>query len=299
MNLAKKWWVFAQERFSLASHIPMVGLFVLGNMIVTQSLTSVAKIYSDFPLIFAFTFCFFFRMRCFDEIKDYEVDLKVNPTRPLARGLLSIRQVKIMIGALSVLELFLASRFWTNFGLGLAPLLFHVIAMAYSFLMYKEFFIGQYLRPHLTTYAVTHTFVSTLLGLSVAAQTTGVVNLAMMKTVLIMAPINWSMFNLFEFARKTYAPEEERPTVDTYSSLFGSWGALFLSLSQVVLALIFLRMTDINGFAFQAIGALIPLIAGLYYVLAKTKKSGQIFRAVVGAYLLLFYIGLFIQGYYL
>lgn len=293
MTVAKNWWIFTQERFSLSSHIPMVGLFVLGNMIVTQVQTSAERWYGDFPFIFAFAFMFFFRMRCFDEIKDYEVDLKVNPSRPLARGILSIAQVKVMIAVLSILELAIAAR------AGLGPLLIHALAMAYSFLMYKEFFIGKYLRPHLTTYAVTHTFVSMLLGFSIAAQTTGAAGLGVLQAVLIMAPINWSMFNLFEFARKTYAPEEERPSVDTYSSLFGTWGALLLSLSQVALALIFLRMTQLNGFSIQAIGAAIPVLAGLFYALNKTKKSGQAFRAIIGVYLLLFYIGLFVQGYFL
>lgn len=286
----QNWWIFTKERFPLSSHIPMVGLFTLGNMAVTQHLTRTEGGYFNFHCMFALAFLFFFRLRCFDEIKDYEVDLKVNPTRPLARGILSIAQVKAMIGVLSVLELLLAFR------AGRGPLIVHAVAMAYSFLMYKEFFIGKHLRPHLTSYAVTHTFVSMLLGWSIAAQTTGFANETMLKSVAWIGPINWALFNLFEFARKTFAPDEERPHVESYSSLFGTLGAVLLSLSQVLAALLVLWLMPMDGFAIQAVCALIPLLAGLYLVARKSKGSAGLFRGVTGAYLLLFYIVLTYQG---
>lgn len=287
-SLANNWWIFVKERFPLGSHIPMVGLFCIGNVVLTQALTKGAMTIN--PLLFLLTFLFFFRLRCFDEIKDYEVDLRVNPTRPLARGVLTVAQVKVMIAVVAVLEIALASMG------GLAPLGMHLIAMAYSFLMYKEFFIGKWLSRHLTTYAVTHTFVSMLLGLSLAAQTVGAVNEQMLMTVIWIAPINWALFNLFEFARKTFAPDEERPHVESYSSLFGVLGAVALSLSQVAIALLVLYKMPLNGFMIQAVAALIPLLAGVYLVVSKSTRSAKAFRGITGAYLLIFYILLTYQG---
>jgi 4-hydroxybenzoate polyprenyltransferase len=289
-QLLQNWWIFVRERFPLASHIPMVGLFSLGNLAMTDKLLSIHGNWPQFPAIFVLTFMFFFRLRCFDEIKDYEVDLKVNPTRPLARGVLSIRQVKIMIAILCGLELFLASR------MGMGPLAVHAVAMAYSFLMYNEFFIGDMLRPHLTTYAVTHTFVSMLLGWSISAQSVGFVNEGMIKTIAWTGPINWALFNLFEFARKTFAPDEERPHVESYSSIFGTLGAVALSMSQVIVALVVLWIMPMQGFFVQASCALIPFAAGLYFYMDKTKKAAGAFRGITAAYLLLFYIVLTYQG---
>lgn len=287
-TLLKNWWIFVKERFPLGSHIPMVALFCIGNVILTEELTKADKFVN--PLLFLLTFLFFFRLRCFDEIKDYEVDLRVNPTRPLARGVLTVSQVKVMIAVVAVLEIALAGSF------GLAPLGMHLIAMAYSFLMYKEFFIGKWLSRHLTTYAVTHTFVSMLLGLSLAAQTLGTMNEQILMTVIWIAPINWTLFNLFEFARKTFAPDEERPHVESYSSLFGVLGAVALSLSQVAIALLVLYKMPLNGFMIQAVAALIPLLAGAYLVLSKSTRSAKMFRGITGAYLLIFYIILTYQG---
>jgi 4-hydroxybenzoate polyprenyltransferase len=135
-----------------------------------------------------------------------------------------------------------------------------------------------------------------LLGLSLAAQTTAVVNEQMLLTVLWIAPINWALFNLFEFARKTFAPDEERPHVESYSSLFGVLGAVLLSLSQVAIALLVLYKMPLNGFPIQAVAALIPVFAGAYLVLSKSIKSAKAFRGITGAYLLIFYIILTYQA---
>ncbi|MBC7532335.1 MAG: manganese transporter permease [Oligoflexus sp.] len=293
-KLLQNWWTFVRERFPLGSHIPMVGLFCLGNVALTENLTAKTGLFTS--SIFIITFLFFFRLRCFDEIKDYQVDLKVNPTRPLARGVLTVFQVRIMIVCILFIELALASR------MGTGPLVLHMVAMAYSLLMRVEFFIGKWLSRHLTTYAVTHTFVSMLLGLSIAGQATGVVNEDMLKAVIWAAPINWALFNLFEFARKTFAPEEERPNVESYSLNFGVLGAVVLSLSQVALALAvlwYIGLAGLEGFEIQAACALIPLLAGVYLVISKSKTSGQVFRTVTGAYLLLFYSILTYQGMFL
>ncbi|MBC7658342.1 MAG: UbiA family prenyltransferase [Chitinophagaceae bacterium] len=290
--LFKNWLIFIRERFPLGSHIPMVVLFTLGNITVTQHIMGVPEFPPQAGLIALLAFMFFFRLRLFDEIKDYEVDLKVNPTRPLARGVLTVNQVKVMITAISVLEVLTASN------AGQDALILHGCAMLYSFFMYREFFIGSFLRQHLTTYAVTHTFVSTLLGLSIAAQTVGLVNPSLLQNLLWMAPINWAMFNLFEFARKSFAPTEEREHVESYSSLFGVWGALALSWSQVAIALVFLWSLRLGGFEYQVLGALIPFVAGLFYAVKKDARFAVIFRKSTGLYLLLFYSGLYLQYHY-
>ncbi len=288
--LIGNWWTFTKERFSLPSHIPMVALFSLGNMAMAERLMGEAVSFARYGALFALAFSFFFRLRCFDEIKDYEVDLKVNPTRPLARGVLTIQQVKIMIAALCVFEAIVAGF------IGQGPLVVHAIAIGYSFLMYNEFFIGKYLRPHLTTYAVTHTFVSMLLGWSLAAQTLGTMTPEVWQKLILMGPVNWMLFNLFEFARKTFAPEEERPTVDSYSSLFGVWGASALSLSQVAIALIVLHCMPLPGFNIQLACAAIPILASAWFCWKKNRSSAGLFRGVTGAYLLIFYVVLSLQG---
>lgn len=277
-----KWWILIKERFSPASYVPMIFLFSWANgLFLTQS-EGLPWNWGRFAVVFLLLLSFFFRMRLFDEIKDYEVDLKVNPTRPLARGILTVPQVKKALLTLILFELVVAGL------LGLPAFLIHALAIGYSLLMYEEFFIGDLLRPHLTTYAISHTFVSVLLGMSAAVAMTGVDLSGFSSKALLFFLMNWAFFNLFEFARKTFAPEEERSHVPSYSNIFGCHGAWFLSISQAVLGV---------GLIWYVKPHLLPLVAltvyiagSLVYLLRKTKKSASLFRNMSGAYLLLHYI---------
>ena len=229
-----------------------------------------------------FIFSFFLRIILFDEIKDYEVDLKINPTRPLARGLIQIKEVKIALLLLILLELIM------TWNLGLSPFLIHAMAVGYSLLMYEEFFIGEFLRPHLTTYAVTHTFVCTLLGISTLVSSGAGIELQ--KSILGFVFMNWFYFNLFEFARKTWSSAEERTGVASYSQIFGLWGSVFLSLSQVGLGVLsFAGLPDSTCSVALGVGVIYCLLS-LVFPFRPSPKTASFFRGLTGAYLLIHYL---------
>lgn len=274
------------ERFHPGQYIPMILVFTLANALYFQFLGLTTLSVDRLILTFVLMLSAFFRLRLFDEIKDYETDLKVNPTRPLARGALSITQTKKAILFCIVLEIILAGF------LGLSALLIHGLCLFYSILMFEEFFIGDFLRPHLTTYAVTHTFVSVLLGISAAISASGVDVLVLQGPDFIFFLMNWCFFNLFEFARKSYWPSEERKGVDTYSSLFGTLGAGLLSLSQVILgiALVFLSVKIKQEWLLLALTLILvgPLLGYLYSPQNKINMA-KTFRSFTGLYLLAHY----------
>jgi len=294
--IARNWSIFVAERFPLAVHGPMVALFTMGNFVTAAHLAGVAFEPVRFSASVILIFSFFFRLRCFDEIKDYEVDLLINPNRPLARGLLQIYQVQKMLLCLTIFELVLSAC------LGLYAWCAHAVAFSYSMLMYREFFIGRWLRRHLTTYGVAHTLVAAVLGISIAAAATGTSIVDLPLRFIWFCALNWSMFNLFEFARKTFAIAEERPNVQTYSSQFGVRGAVFLSVSQIILTVgcywLLLESASI-GSGFAAWGAsavsvgigitILPLLAASVAILTKKVRDLRLFRVVVSGYLLAFY----------
>lgn len=273
--------VLIRERFPLVQYGPMILVFAIANGFYFTNQDTFSK--SGLIVSIIILFSAFLRLRLFDEIKDYETDLKINPHRPLARGVLTRDQVKIAILLLIILEIILTSY------LGLAVFFVHAVAIGYSLLMFEEFFIGTYLRPHLTTYAVIHTFVSALLGGTVAFGSMQQPQLILGINDVVFCLSHWMFFNIFEFARKTYASEEERSGVDTYSSLFGIKGAVALTLSQVVLGLFLIAITSaMNIVPLYILGALYILIS-LIFVIKKSKAWAGVFRHTSGAYLLLHY----------
>lgn len=277
--------ILIKERFNPLSYVPMILVFTMANAMLVSRSDEFSIFSTNFSITFILLFSFFLRLRLFDEIKDFSVDLKINPTRPLARGVLSVQQVKYILFILIVFEISTVSL--------LSPqnISIYLIAILYSLLMYREFFIGNILRPHLTTYAVSHTAVSSLLGLNAALLSTGVSIGELQENHIYFFLMNWCFFNLFEFARKTYAPTEERLGVDTYSSLFGSLGAVGLSLSQVALGLVLLQFSNPNqNFSVPFLLAGLYFFSSIPFVLNPTPKTAGLFRNTTGIYLLVHYI---------
>jgi 4-hydroxybenzoate polyprenyltransferase len=293
----KRWWIFIRERFAPATHVPMIASFTLANgclglaMLAMPVLSRNPEALHRLPLAMAVALAFFLRLRIFDEIKDYQTDLRVNPARPLARGLIRIAGAQRVIVGLCAFEILALSL--------LAPMLAcsHLLAMGYSLLMYREFFIGSYLRPHLTTYAILHTFVSVLSAGTVVSVVTGVPFWGFSSSMWLLLLANWGYFNLFEFARKTFAPAEERANVESYSKVFTVVGAVALSLSQAIVPLLIVHHVLGAGLTQLDNSILVGLLAivvapALAFAIRPNTLAAKWFRGLVGIYLIFGYLAL-------
>ena len=293
------WVVFIRERFSPLAYLSMTLLFAIANCAFAVHIHQVQVVQAGVQvgiwteqkvsgevlfLAFFLALSFFFRLRLFDELRDYDIDLKVNTSRPLVRGLLSIRQMKRMAFGLIVCELLMAG------SQGIYPLLVHAVAVGYSCLMYKDFFIGTWLRPHFVINAVSHTLVSAFLGFSLGSLATEAWILDFPPAYFLMGLINWALFNLFEFARKTYASSEERVHVQSYSSIFGLWGAIWLSLSQAVLACVLAQVLLKGSPILWIIAVGLLGMAGFYLGNSNLPRRAQIFRGLGSFFIFYFFL---------
>ena len=226
-NIRDPWWIFIQERFPLLRHLILIACLFGANTFVTLNAT-----HSTFS--FKTTLCFiiilftFFRLRLFDEIKDYKNDKIVHPNRPLARNLIKISEAKKVAFFLIIIELVLSMI------IGLPAFIGMCFVIIYSLLMYKEFFIGSWLRSKLASYAISHTLVSSLISLFIFSAITEKYIWDASKSFLFFAFANWMIFNVFEFGRKTFSKDEERDAIASYSKNFGSWGASLRDRKSVV-----------------------------------------------------------------
>ena len=94
------------------------------------------------------------QMRLGDELKDYEKDKIINPTRPLPRGLITKSEVllasKLIVLVIVITGLIVAYQFSPVGGLLLS------LSTYFAWLMYKEFYIGENLVKSPILYALTH-----------------------------------------------------------------------------------------------------------------------------------------------
>jgi len=229
-NIFYRWSLFIKERFPLPRHLVLLTFLFLANVFVTLNIT-LKEFHLQSLIGLIVIYLTFFRLRIFDEIKDYENDKFIHPDRPLARGLIKVQEAKKMAFSLIGIECLLSSL------IGLPALIGIILVTLYSLLMYKEFFMGFWLRNKLTTYALFHTIVSSLISFFIFSSISGKYFWNIPKSFLLFGLSNWMIFNVFEFGRKTFAEVEEKESIPSYSKNFGSWGAAFLVLSMALISL--------------------------------------------------------------
>jgi 4-hydroxybenzoate polyprenyltransferase len=283
-----KWLQFISERFNPFAYGTMILLVCSAHMTVLHSVFLVS--WKVFPLLLIFFGFFFFKLRCYDEIKDYEHDKIHNSTRPLARGLLTVQNMGWAIFVCWIVELIAISL------IRYQALAYVLPVMFYTLLMYKEFFVGKFLRNYLTTYALMHTFVFFLLSLAILEGIPEHKNANLTDLIRFALP-HWFLFNLFEFARKTFASEEERENVESYSKIFGRIGAVLLSVSQVFLAGLFFPSSPEKPYdmfssfpQFPLFFTIVLFIAGSMFQYTNNAQGAKLFRKTSELVIVAFYV---------
>jgi 4-hydroxybenzoate polyprenyltransferase len=151
-------------------------------------------------------------IRMMDEVKDFEVDKKLFPERALPRGAISCKELLVPIYVLSGTALFL------NIFFSLHQFLACLAVVAFSFLMYKWFFIESVMKKSLPLAFISHHPVVPLqiLYLFLSFYTWEEVDFG----IIFMTLPYTLILTHWEFARKTRHPSKETEYT-TYSKLFG------------------------------------------------------------------------------
>lgn len=294
MNLAN-FWAYLRQRF------PPVNMALFAVLFCT--VWSVAGTVGDGQPAFgwseamgiAATISFFFRLRVFDEIKDFVLDAQNHPQRVLQRGLVTLPQLRTLAWAGAVLELgWSATR-------GSMALLGWTLALAYSLTMRYEFGAPVWLRARLLLYAITHMLIMPLViaWLWLAYVPHGHAKLLLLLLLSLLGGF------AFELARKTHAPAAERPTVESYSQVLGLSGAVagvvLVLLGGVAVQVWLLHLLGAPVWPYVVLGGLLLLTLGVYGR-ALRRPQETWFRwaeVLVSLFMLCSYLSLIIhvQGY--
>lgn len=283
MKNFNNWLIFIWERFPPHTHLLFMLLYFVAHYIFYLSNAEKSIPIIKLLILFIGTFVFFFKLRLYDELKDYQNDLAIYPNRPLIRGLLTHKDLYKGIYIAIALEIISFSSF------GFRGLLAIGAPIIYSLLMFKEFFIRKWIRSHLTIYALTHTLVSALFSLTLLSSLKSTFIWNLDTNSYLFALLSWCLFNIFEFGRKTFISEEERPKVESYSKIYGRFGAILLVISMAIIsAQILNRLGQVFVNPFILVSAL-SLVA-LSYVLLNKQPLGKIYRGLSFAFIASMYI---------
>ncbi len=243
----------------------------------------------------AATIAFFFRLRVFDEHKDFDLDTVNHPQRVLQRGLISLRDLRGLAWAGTAVEVgWSASQ-------GAVVLAAWAVAAGYSLLMRYEFFVPAFLKPRLVLYAASHMLVMPLvIGWLWTAWAPlsgpGTERLALLAALSLLGGF------AFEIARKTRAPAAERPTVDSYSRTLGLGRAIATVLALLtggaVVQVALLGQLGANWWASGLIGSLLAATAAVYAAGWRRAEEALLRRAelLTSLFLLVSYVSVIVAA---
>jgi 4-hydroxybenzoate polyprenyltransferase len=209
-------WTYQAERFPLAKTIPLLGAFSASSLTASAQLAhrSLPGVHA-YVVAFILVFVFFWQMRAMDEVKDAETDRRYRPERPIPRGLVSLRLI-VGLAALAVAPAVLAA-----LSLSVGVLLAVLLVWAWLALMTAEFFAPALLHRSPFLYLISHMAIMPLIDLVLTGCEwipAGGSPPPGLWTFLWMSLCNGCVV---EFGRKIWAPDQERPGVETYTSAWG------------------------------------------------------------------------------
>ena len=289
---------YLAERFPLVGHGVLICAYYSSNQFLARVLTEPGRPmrYDGSSLLGALTlFLFFFHLRVFDEHKDYEEDCRHYPQRALQRGLVTLRDLKVLGGIAIGLEVVLCAL------RGRAALASWAVAFAFSLLMLEEFFVPGWLKRHFLVYAVSHLLVMPFLSLMVFAFATGRWPWEAPPWFWMYAWVGFFVTFNWEVSRKIRAPADEIDGVETYTRIFGTYGAAYLVLLIRVIDTGLVALVGWHlGLSPWFYGALVALflvcLVGFFqYRLHTNRKTAKRMETYAGMYIIAFDVILAIE----
>jgi 4-hydroxybenzoate polyprenyltransferase len=282
---------YLAERFPLLGNVLLILAYTSSNLFLARVLTEPGRAvhYDLSSVLAAFTLLgFFFHLRVFDEHKDFLDDLRHYPDRVLQRGLVTLDQLKVLGAAALLLEIVLTVL------RGPAAFTAWVAAFGFSVLMLKEFFAGEWLKRHFLLYATSHMLVMPLLSLMIFSFATGRWPWQAPPWYWVYAWVGFFVTFNWEVSRKIRAPEDEIEGVETYTRIFGTYGAAWVVLlirvvDTALVALVGWHL-GLSPWFYGALTALfLVCLAGFFqYRFHTSRKTAKRMEIYAGMYILAF-----------
>ena len=217
-NILCRLWIYQKERFPLAGYLPLVAAFTFSAASYSRICRGEKGFVPWMHLYagIATSFGVFLLLRLFDEFKDAEDDAAFRPYRPVPRGLVTLRELGFLIVgvilAMMLLNALLMPRMLPALGL----------ALGYILIMWREFFVRNWLRRHAVAYMITHMMIMPLTDF----YTTGLDwmndHASMPHGLFLFLTVTFLNGCVIEIGRKIRNPKDEEKGVETDSFLWGA-----------------------------------------------------------------------------
>ena len=330
MNIIKKWYTYQKERFPVLVY----GLYILAivfaifgfiesiNVEESRNIKQYVDLFTGKNVYYTYTykiqwlqlipmfivaFLQFFMVRIVDEFKDYDEDCLYRPYRPVPRGLITLRELRIVFLISFILQAILTifyikvplfykedvgnltvmPRTYLNFTY---PLLL-ILLWGYFFLMSKNFFMKKFLSKHLLLEVFLDELLMPIMGLYlIGFLSEDVFNIPdIWKILLLTYIISW----IVEIARKVRCKEDEEEGVKTYTAVLGiPKTILILFILELLLMFIQISILGDKYILFAILTFIIASIPNIIFDVKKNKKCAKLVEIFANAYIIIAYLSI-------
>ena len=291
--MSNRWWIYQKERFPVFAHGPMVIIFCLSVMLFSSLQEGEIPGLGRVAGAVISTLILFFQLRVADEFKDFEIDSRYRPHRPVPSGLVTLPELGRLAWIGAAIQFYVA----VSIDIGLVPLL--LLVWLYMGLMTKEFFAPEWLKKTPSVYLLSHMLVMPLIAFYVSAFDWLCDCRAMPDGLAYLLLFSFACGVVLEIGRKIKSPHSERAGVETYSSLWGVQGALAAWIGASVVSVVaFVSASTFFDAAILPLNigigliGLALIIAGSVPAAAETESSTRYVEPGSGLFAMLLYLGL-------
>ncbi len=304
MTFLKKWYIYQKERFPILVYMLYVFCIIFGvfcasnyfgehvqdilNGVVQDGVTSyIIKFYKMFPM-FIVGLLGFLCIRIMDEFKDYDEDCKYRPYRPVPRGIITLKELEILLVICVVLQVIITIIFKAN-------LFYLAFFWTYLLLMYKDFFIKD-LNNHIVLTVLLDEILMPILVFYLASfvlepeiYARVLVSSNFWMILLMSYIISW----IVEVARKIRCKEDEEKGVKTYTAVLGiKKTILMLFILETILMILQSYILEFKNL-FLIIPAYILInIFNLLFIKNKNKMASKLVEIFSNIYIIFVYLSL-------
>ena len=265
LPIIKRLFIFFNERFPLHIYIPFVVFLYLSMSFTIQALQTNNVVIDTYTYVgLASSLLFMLLIRMFDELKDFELDKRIFPNRPVPRGVVYKSDLHLI--AIVTFILLVA----INIIFAPKTLIIFSFVMVYALLTFKWFFAEKLHLDNIFLTMLTHQPLPYLINFYLlhTALASGVnyENFTSSHFALLMffsIPIT-----IWETSRKIRNKEKE-DDYQTFSRVLGSSGAAYIPLiaAYITTALSFYAGSLLNlGLSFLIITTMTAIYASIFYI---------------------------------
>ncbi len=290
----KRFYIYQKERFPFLAHGILIAVFTFSAISYSRICRGVEGFinWQDFVIGVFATITLFFLVRIFDEFKDKEDDANYRQYLPVPRGLISLKELKVIGFIIAFIQIAVIAWFQPRM------LWLYMIVIGYLLLMGVEFFVPKYLKKRQILYITSHMVIIPLIDIYSSGLDWLLDNDKMHLGLAFFFGVSYVNGIVLEFGRKIKPLENEEEGVVSYTKMYGTVGGTLRWISLVFFTMLLAIAASVYaGYGYIAyyvlvVSFIVCSLPGFLFIKKQTAKRAKYIEYASALWTILMYLSL-------